>query len=141
MMIKKKELKGVHNMSNLTYIQTGAYQIRNITLSNAPMTEIGKYGQMRKKYLQEQRPGTYSYTHLFHLANLVMEALSIVLIIGRCKKSSVNPVSHITGGSSMKDYTEQGKGQSNYGTNSLQDAQQLYPCILLQAFYLASRGK
>lgn len=41
----------------LTYAAAGDYFIPNIALTEAASENIGKYGRMRKKYLQEHRPG------------------------------------------------------------------------------------
>lgn len=43
-------------MSNLTYRSSGDYQIPNLSLSDQQNQPLGKYGRMRKKYLQEHRP-------------------------------------------------------------------------------------
>ena len=40
---------------NLNYTQTGDYLIPNLTLSETEMKPLGKYGRMRKQYLQENR--------------------------------------------------------------------------------------
>jgi len=47
-------------MNRLTYTLIGDYFIPNIALSVAATNNIGKYGRMRKKYLQENRPGLYN---------------------------------------------------------------------------------
>ena len=39
----------------MTYIQNGDYQIPDLKLSQQPEKPLGKYGRMRKKYLQEHR--------------------------------------------------------------------------------------
>ena len=44
----------------LTYTENGDYLIPDLALSDATQYRIGKYGRMRKRYLQEHRPGTYS---------------------------------------------------------------------------------
>ena len=43
-------------MSELTYRQNGDYRIPNLTLSKADRKPLGKYGRMRKAFLQEHRP-------------------------------------------------------------------------------------
>ena len=43
-------------MSQLSYIQKGDYRIPNLQLSEQNQKPLGKYGRMRKKYLQEHRP-------------------------------------------------------------------------------------
>ena len=43
-------------MSQLSYIQKGDYRIPNLQLSQQNQKPLGKYGRMRKKYLQEHRP-------------------------------------------------------------------------------------
>lgn len=44
----------------LTYTENGDYLVPDLALSDAAQYSIGKYGRMRKRYLQEHRPGTYS---------------------------------------------------------------------------------
>ena len=46
--------------NNLTYSRSGDYLIPNLTLSEQPSQNLGKYGRMRKKYLQENRQGLYN---------------------------------------------------------------------------------
>ena len=43
-------------MSELTYSKSGDYFIPNLTLSQQSEKPLGKYGRMRKEYLQEHRP-------------------------------------------------------------------------------------
>ena len=43
-------------MSELTYKTIGEVQIPELSLSEQTTEPIGKYGRMRKKYLQEHRP-------------------------------------------------------------------------------------
>lgn len=47
-------------MKKLSYTPNGDYFIPNVVLSEAATENIGKYGRMRKVYLQEHRPGLYS---------------------------------------------------------------------------------
>ena len=48
------------NMSNnLSYTQTGDYQLPNLTL-NQPRKPLGKYGRLRRMYLKEHRPVLYN---------------------------------------------------------------------------------
>ena len=42
--------------NNLNYTRNGDYLIPNLTLSETDMKPLGKYGRMRKQYLQEHRP-------------------------------------------------------------------------------------
>ena len=44
----------------LQYTQNGDYLVPNIEL-NQPQTPLGKYGQMRKTYLKENRPVLYNH--------------------------------------------------------------------------------
>ncbi|MEY8574732.1 TnpV protein [Oscillospiraceae bacterium 21-37] len=46
--------------NNLTYTRSGDYLIPDLKLSEQQPESLGKYGRMRKKYLQENRPGLYS---------------------------------------------------------------------------------
>ncbi len=47
-------------INDLSYTQIGDYFIPNIALSVAATDNIGKYGRMRKKYLQKNRLGLYN---------------------------------------------------------------------------------
>ena len=42
--------------NNLTYTRCGDYEIPNLTLSKTENKPLGKYGRMRKRYLQKHRP-------------------------------------------------------------------------------------
>ena len=42
--------------NTLTYTRCGDYYIPNLILSEAENKPLGKYGRMRKEYLQEHRP-------------------------------------------------------------------------------------
>ena len=41
--------------NNLTYTRCGDYDIPNLTLTDTETKPLGKYGRMRKAYLQEHR--------------------------------------------------------------------------------------
>lgn len=43
-------------MNELTYTRSGDYWIPNLSLSQQESKPLGKYGRMRKAYLQEYRP-------------------------------------------------------------------------------------
>lgn len=43
-------------MTKLTYTRNGDYLIPDLILTEQPRKPLGKYGRMRKKYLQEHRP-------------------------------------------------------------------------------------
>ena len=43
-------------MKQITCTRCGDYNIPNLTLSETETKPLGKYGRMRKKYLQEHRP-------------------------------------------------------------------------------------
>jgi hypothetical protein len=64
--------------NNLTYTQVGDYLLPNLTSNSDNTTEhktLGKYGRMRKTYLQQQRPALYNqmlltgtlYPHLWEV--------------------------------------------------------------------------
>ena len=46
-------------MSELTYKTMGDYQFPNLTMPQQPSQPLNKYGRMRAKYLEEQRPVLY----------------------------------------------------------------------------------
>ena len=43
-------------MMNLTYTQNGDYLIPDLSLTEQESRPLGKYGRIRKKYLEEHRP-------------------------------------------------------------------------------------
>ena len=43
-------------MMNLTYTQNGDYLIPDLSLTEQENRPLGKYGRIRKKYLEEHRP-------------------------------------------------------------------------------------
>ena len=43
-------------MMNLTYTQNGDYLIPDLSLTEQENRPLGKYGRMRRKYLEEHRP-------------------------------------------------------------------------------------
>ena len=43
-------------MMNLTYTKNGDYLIPDLSLTQQESRPLGKYGRMRKKYLEEHRP-------------------------------------------------------------------------------------
>ena len=48
-------------MIEVTYTKNGDYLIPNLTLTETKDTRpLGKYGRLRRSYLQEHRPGLYS---------------------------------------------------------------------------------
>ena len=59
-------------MTELTYRKNGDYLIPDLSLDGQAQKPLGKYGRMRKKYLQEHRPVLWNqmilsetlYTHL-----------------------------------------------------------------------------
>jgi len=49
------------NNNNLNYTKVGDYYIPDLALDDQPDKEVGVYGHMRERYLQEHHPGRYSY--------------------------------------------------------------------------------
>lgn len=45
---------------NVTYTTVGNYQIPNLVMDAQPEGTIGKYGRMRKRYLEEKHDGTFT---------------------------------------------------------------------------------
>jgi hypothetical protein len=68
-------VKGDTTMNEMTYTQSGDYQIPNLTLSQQETKPLGKYGRMRKNYLKEHRPVLWNemilsetlYPHLWEI--------------------------------------------------------------------------
>ena len=46
-------------MTEMQYTMKGDYQFPNLTVPNQPSQPLNKYGRMRAKYLEEQRPILY----------------------------------------------------------------------------------
>lgn len=73
-------------MSSLSYQKNGDYQIPNLRLQETSQP-LGKYGRMRKKYLQEHRPvlwnqmilGETLYPHLLEIEQTANERLETML--------------------------------------------------------------
>ena len=73
--------------NNLKYTQNGDYLIPNLTLSETETKPLGKYGRMRKKYLQEHRPVLWNsmilseslYPHLREIDEAVNRRLELMM--------------------------------------------------------------
>ena len=74
-------------MNDLTYTRVGDYYIPNLTLGNMPDKPIGKYGRMRRQYLEEHQPITYAimslngtlFTHLAEIDKTAERRLGILM--------------------------------------------------------------
>ena len=63
----------------MEYAMVNGYQIPKLTLDEPPMPEIGKYGSLRRKFLQENAPMVFDemllegtlYPHLLEMDNAV----------------------------------------------------------------------
>ena len=74
-------------MTELSYTIHGDYAIPNLKLSNLAGEPIGKYGRLRKHYLQEHRPILYNYLvlsetlypHLLEIDNAANQRMDTLL--------------------------------------------------------------
>lgn len=74
-------------MSELTYSKSGDYFIPNLALSQQSEKPLGKYGRMRKAYLQEHRPVLWNslilseklYPHLWEIEETANQRLEQML--------------------------------------------------------------
>lgn len=74
-------------MTELSYTICGDYAIPNLELSDPASRPIGKYGRMRKRYLQQHRPILYNYLvlsetlypHLMEIDNAANQRMEILL--------------------------------------------------------------
>jgi hypothetical protein len=57
----KQSVKGATNMSEITYSKNGDYLIPDLTLTEQPTQPLGKYGRMRKTYLEEHRKAIFNH--------------------------------------------------------------------------------
>ncbi|MEQ3214621.1 TnpV protein [Hominifimenecus microfluidus] len=55
-MSRSELLKGVQIMNEMTYRQAGDYQIPNLQLENEGEKPLGKYGRMRRAFLEQNNP-------------------------------------------------------------------------------------
>ncbi|WP_430733837.1 TnpV protein [Enterocloster clostridioformis] len=53
---RQKPWKGAMIMNEMTYTQVGDYRIPDIELKNTETKPLGKYGRMRRAFLQENNP-------------------------------------------------------------------------------------
>lgn len=71
----------------LRYIQAGDYYIPDINLTYTSDKPLGKYGRMRRAYLQEHRPILYSelvlseqlFPHLWEIQQTCEERLEVIM--------------------------------------------------------------
>ena len=74
-------------MKELTYSRCGDYYIPDLKLSEQSETLIGKYGRMRKQYLEKYRPVLYNnlilqeriYPHLLEIDKAANERMDILM--------------------------------------------------------------
>lgn len=74
-------------MERLTYSRCGDFYIPDLALTGQPDKPIGKYGRMRKRYLQEHRPTLYSslilseklYPHLLEIDEAANRRLEVIM--------------------------------------------------------------
>ena len=70
-----------------TYAQKNGYLYPNITMPGEDKTPIGKYGRMRKRYLEEHRPIVYSqlfvsgklFSHLQEIDRCCCERIELIV--------------------------------------------------------------
>ena len=70
----------------ISYSQCGDYLIPNLVLPKEEQQPIGKYGRMRKRYLQEHRPVLYSnlilscklYQHLSEIDHACVDRMDLL---------------------------------------------------------------
>jgi len=71
----------------ISYSQCGDYLIPNLVLPDEEQLTIGKYGRMRKRYLQEHRPVLYSnlilscklYQHLAEIDHTCVDRMNLLI--------------------------------------------------------------
>ena len=73
-------------MTNLTYTKSGDYFIPNITIQEITKP-IGRFGRMRRKYLQEENPILYNdlilteklFSHLLEVEEIAQRRFSVLM--------------------------------------------------------------
>ncbi|MDD4509427.1 MAG: TnpV protein [Oscillospiraceae bacterium] len=71
----------------LTYTKNGDYLIPDLSLTEQPSTSLGKYGRMRRSYLQEHRPILWNrmiisetlYPHLLEIEQTAQSRLELLM--------------------------------------------------------------
>lgn len=71
----------------LTYTKVGNYYIPDLTLGDQPDKPIGRYGELRRTYLQEYHPGTFNrmllqgtlYHHLAEIDEAAQHRLDVLM--------------------------------------------------------------
>ena len=74
--------KGVHKMNELTYTMQGDYNLPDLTMPQQPEVTLGRYAQMRRKFLKEHHKIRYynlltSCTLTQHLAETEQTAMKL----------------------------------------------------------------
>lgn len=73
-------------MTNLTYIKSGDYLIPNLSIQETSKP-IGRFGRMRRKYLEEENPMLYNdlilteklFSHLLEVDEIAQRRFDILL--------------------------------------------------------------
>lgn len=79
-------------MNNITYQKNGDYQIPNLSITSQEQP-LGKYGRMRKTYLQEHRTALFNslilseklYPHLLEIDQTAARRMDVIQQIIRFK--------------------------------------------------------
>lgn len=66
-----KQLPKEMTENGIHYTLHGDYYFPDLNLPEAPRQPIGRYGRMRKAYLEEHRPGLYTHLILSCLAGCI----------------------------------------------------------------------
>ena len=92
-----KTRKTFYEQNGGTYTQVGDVLLPDLTIGEAEQKPIGKYGQMRKRYLKEQHPLLYSelllsgklYPHLLEIDE-ACEGRMELLVMQMAKSAGVS---------------------------------------------------
>ena len=82
MKLQQFQKKGVLNMNEIIYTRQGDYELPNLTLPEQPEVSLGRYANLRRKYLKEHHRVLY-YNLLTqgklteHLAEVQRRAISM----------------------------------------------------------------
>lgn len=74
-------------MNNLAYIQAGDYYIPDIRLQPIEEKELGKYGRMRRVFLQEYKPMLFDdlvlteqlFPHLYEVQEIAKKRVEVIM--------------------------------------------------------------
>jgi len=116
-------------MMQLNYIQNGDYLIPDMGLTEQEQKPLGKYGMMRRKYLEENRSGLYTRlilngTLMEHLQEIEETAQTRLETIMESLKKQNGVTEELKATNQMAWVSGEGSADRQYG-----DGLRIYPAL------------